>query len=120
MENKEIKYTEKQLEVINHGKGNLLVSASAGSGKTKVLVAKIINMLLKKQVKRKERLVVTVTNDASLELKQRILTELQNSEDEELLKQLDDLTVTDILTFDKFCIKVVREFGYQIGVNNNF
>ena len=53
-------------------------------------------------------------------MKIRLLNELQKSNDSFLREQIDDLSTSDILTFDKFCIKVVREFGYQIGITNNF
>ncbi|MGN1213023.1 MAG: UvrD-helicase domain-containing protein [Christensenellales bacterium] len=124
MENKVVnKYqdlTDEQQQVINHKSGNLLVSASAGSGKTKVLISKIVDIVLNKFATLKQLLVVTFTNDASAEMKIRLASELQSSNDAFLLEQLDDLTNCDILTFDKFCIKVVREFGYHIGVSNNF
>ena len=122
MENKNenVNFTEEQQQVISHKAGNLLVSASAGSGKTKVLIAKIVDYILNDYAKLKDILVVTFTNDASQEIKSRLSNEISNSQKEKLLAQLDDLSTSDILTFDKFCIKVIREFGYKIGVNANF
>lgn len=112
--------TDKQKQVIKHSSGNLLVSASAGSGKTKVLITKLVDLILNKQATLSELLVVTFTNDASTEMKVRLAKELQTSNDDFLRAQLDDLSTSDILTFDKFCIKVVREFGYEIGITNGF
>lgn len=123
MSNQPEKYkdlTDEQKQVIKHKQGNLLVSASAGSGKTKVLITKIVDIVLNKLATLKQLLVVTFTNDASAEMKIRLSNELQNSNDAYLQQQLDDLSTSDILTFDKFCIKVVREFGYQVGMTNNF
>lgn len=121
MENKKTtQFTTQQQQVIDHEKGNLLVSASAGSGKTRVLIAKIVDVILSGKAKLNDLLVVTFTNDASVEIKLRLSKELQNSNNEILYEQLDYLSVCDILTFDKFCIKVIREFGHTIGINSNF
>lgn len=118
--NENVNFTEEQQQVINHKTGNLLISASAGSGKTKVLIAKIVDYILNDYAKLKDILVVTFTNDASQEIKSRLSNEISSSQKEKLLAQLDDLSTSDILTFDKFCIKVIREFGYKIGINANF
>ena len=113
-------WTDAQKDVIMHSKGNLLVSASAGSGKTSVLIEKIVNLILDGQTKLKNLLVVTFTNSASQEIKLRLQKAIEDSGDESLLGQLEDLSTSDILTFDAFCIKVVREFGYTVGQNGNF
>ncbi len=114
------KWTEAQQQVITHNAGNLLVSASAGSGKTSVLIEKIVSLITSKSCHLKNLLVVTFTNAANLEIRQRLTIALQQSGNLELLNELDDLSVSDILTFDSFCIKIVKEFGYEIGQNNNF
>lgn len=113
-------WTDAQKDVIKHSKGNLLVSASAGSGKTSVLIEKIVNLILDGQTKLKNLLVVTFTNSASQEIKLRLQNAIENSGDELLIGQLEDLSTSDILTFDAFCIKIVREFGYTVGQNGNF
>lgn len=114
------KWTQSQQEVIDHKNGNLLVSASAGSGKTSVLIEKIVQLILHGNVHLKNLLVVTFTNSASLEIKQRLQKSLEETGDKTLLLELEDLWNSDILTFDGFCIKVIKEFGYEIGQNNNF
>ena len=113
-------FTDAQYEVLKHKQGNLLVSASAGSGKTSILIEKIVRLIGSGAVRLKNLLVVTFTNNASMEIKQRLFKSLSSSNDEKLLKELDDLSTSDIETFDSFCIKVVKEFGYSIGINNNF
>ena len=114
------KWTEKQQEVISYDAGNLLVSASAGSGKTSVLIEKIVKLITNKSCHLKNLLVVTFTNAASLEIRQRLTKAIQESENKDLLTELDDLSTSDILTFDGFCIKIIKEFGYEIGQNSNF
>ena len=116
----EKKFTEAQTRVLEHSAGNLLVSASAGSGKTSVLIEKIVRLIESGTVKLKNLLVVTFTNSASAEIKQRLYASLAKSENKNLLEQIDDLSVSDILTFDSFCIKVVKEFGYAVSQHNNF
>ena len=116
----EKKFTDAQNRVLKHSAGNLLVSASAGSGKTSVLIEKIVRLIGSGSVKLKNLLVVTFTNSASAEIKQRLYSSLAKSENKNLLEQIDDLSVSDIVTFDSFCIKVVKEFGYAVGQHNNF
>src|SRR5574344_25275 len=116
----EIKFTPEQQKVIEHQDGNLLVSASAGSGKTKVLIAKIVDIVKSKKSKLKNLLVLTFTNSACGEIKQRLQMSLEESGDEVLFEELEDLPVSDILTIDSFCINIVRQFGYSYVLNGNF
>ena len=113
-------WTEPQKKVIKHNAGNLLVSASAGSGKTSVLIEKIISLIIDGKISLKKLLVVTFTNSASLEIKQRLQKAIINSGDDKLIKELENLVASDILTFDAFCIKVIKEFGREIGQDPNF
>ena len=114
------KLTNEQRDVIKEFGKNMLVSASAGSGKTKVLIAKITKILLDEMAKVKDLLVVTFTNAACNEIKERLQKSLIESKNQKLFDQIDDLSVCDILTFDAFCKKVVDEFGYQIAVDGGF
>ena len=80
-------FTDQQWEAIHASGSNLLISASAGSGKTMVLVNRIIEKI-KKGTEIDELLVVTFTNAAAKEMKQRI----QNSLQEEITKDPDSNT----------------------------
>ena len=115
-----IELTVDQQKVIDHKKGNMLVSASAGSGKTKTLIAKIVDILKSQSANVKDLLIVTFTRSASEEIKQRLQEAIQESKDPKIQEQIDDLSLSDILTFDAFCKKVVQEFGYEVGVESGF
>ena len=71
-----INYSEEQKKIIYSDEKTLLVSASAGSGKTKVLVERIVDLVVNKNISLKNMLVVTFTKLASLEMKSRLKQEL--------------------------------------------
>ncbi len=108
-------------------KGNVLVSAAAGSGKTAVLVERVINMLTDKTspVSADRLLIVTFTNAAAAEMRarieKRIYEEIQkNPNDASLQRQKYLLQNADICTIDSFCIKLVRENFEKCGVEPDF
>ena len=69
-------WTEEQLQAINKRGANILVSAAAGSGKTSVLVERIITKVIEDKVDVDKILVVTFTSAAASEMKQRLLKEM--------------------------------------------
>ena len=108
-------------------KGNVLVSAAAGSGKTAVLVERVINMLTDKNsgITADRLLIVTFTNAAAAEMRSRIEKRLyeeiqKNPNDTALQKQKYLLNSADICTIDSFCIKLVRENFEKCGVEPDF
>ena len=116
-----LKFTKEQQQAIESKEKTLLVSASAGSGKTKVLVERIISFIKNDRCSLKNMLVVTFTNMAALEMKTRLKQLLeQNLQDEFFVKQLDELNVANISTFHKFCQNVVKEFFYHVQLDPNF
>lgn len=107
--------------------GNVLVSAAAGSGKTAVLVERVINMLIDKKsaISADRLLIVTFTNAAAAEMRtrieKRICEEIQKYPDDEFLKKQKYLLANaDICTIDSFCIKLVRENFEKCGVSPDF
>ena len=72
-------FSKNQKNVIELINGDLLVSASAGSGKTAVLVQRIINLILNYCVSINEILVITFTNAAAVEMKERIVKALEDN-----------------------------------------
>ncbi len=108
-------------------RGNVLVSAAAGSGKTAVLVERVINMLTDKKspVSADRLLIVTFTNAAAAEMRsrieKRIYEEIQkNPDDVDLQRQKYLLQNADICTIDSFCIKLVRENFEKCGIEPDF
>ncbi|MCH5211564.1 MAG: helicase-exonuclease AddAB subunit AddA [Oscillospiraceae bacterium] len=107
------------------GKGNILVSAAAGSGKTAVLVERIIQKLLNGgSIDR--LLVVTFTNAAAAEMREKIIKslvkELENAENDKetaqhLKKQVHLAESADIMTIDAFCIRVVQNNFHVLGID---
>jgi len=120
-------FTDQQWEAIHTTGSNLLISASAGSGKTMVLVNRIIEHI-KKGTAVDEMLVVTFTNAAAKEMKQRIQQALQeeiNADPEaetrhHLVDQLPKLGHADISTLHSFCLKVIERYYYLIDFDPVF
>lgn len=118
---------EQQKAVAERNK-NLLVSASAGSGKTKVLITRIASMIASKETEISKILVTTFTRLASNEMKTRLvlaLTELRESAETEeeknyLLSQIEDVSVSDISTLHSFCVKMVRKYFSELGIDPGF
>ena len=108
-------------------RGNVLVSAAAGSGKTAVLVERVINRLTDKvsPVSADRMLIVTFTNAAAAEMRTRIEKRLDaecrsNPDDVGLLRQKRLLGSAKICTIDSFCIDLVRENFEKAGVSPDF
>ncbi|MBQ2967989.1 MAG: UvrD-helicase domain-containing protein [Clostridia bacterium] len=110
-----VNWTEDQLCAIRHKEGNMLVAAAAGSGKTAVLVERVIRLLDETDIDK--MLVVTFTNAAAANMKQGIhkaLTQkLEETDDasakEHYARQLSLLPGANITTMHAFCSKFVRE-----------
>ncbi len=117
----------KQQELAINAKGNILVSAAAGSGKTAVLVERVINLLTDKEshVRADELLIVTFTNAAAAEMRSRIekrINEvcLDNPNDPALMEQKHLLGNAKICTIDSFCIDLVRENFDKLDILPDF
>ncbi len=120
------KPTKPQENAINE-EGNILVSAAAGSGKTAVLVERVIKKLCDKEnpVKADELLIVTFTNAAAAEMRSRIEARLdeecrKNPFDAGLLLQKHLLANAKICTIDSFCIDLVRENFDKLDISPDF
>lgn len=122
-----MQWTEKQLDVINTRGRNILVSAAAGSGKTAVLVERIIKMITDadKPTDIDQLLVVTFTRAAASEMRERIRERLEklseeNPEDANIQKQLSFIHNAHITTIDSFCSSVVRENFDKTHLDPNY
>ena len=119
------KFTLEQTEVINHTSGSIMVTASAGSGKTRVMVERFIKLVTEGYARVREVLAVTFTRLAAGELKERLKKALydkikEGGDVERLKEEIDDLPVADISTIDSFCSNIVRKYFYIVGVSPSF
>jgi ATP-dependent helicase/nuclease subunit A len=110
-------WTKEQQAAIDARGCNLLVAAAAGSGKTAVLVERITQLLLKDGVDIDRLLVVTFTNAAAGEMRERIGAALLKAIDEDigedsahLRRQLNLLPKASISTIHSFCMQVIRKY----------
>lgn len=117
-------------------RGNILVNAAAGSGKTAVLVERIIRKLIPSEKNPNpcdvsELLVVTFTNAAASEMRERVGAALtkeftasiqkKDIKTQKILKrQLALLPSADIMTIDSFCLKTIRSYFHILGIDPNF
>lgn len=120
-------WTEKQKKAIDKKGCNILVSAAAGSGKTAVLVERIIKKITDKEnpVDIDRLIVVTFTKAAAAEMKSRIrnaLDEMIESQPESsaLQMQLTLLNNAQITTIDSFCLNIVRNYFSDIDIDPGF
>lgn len=118
--------TKEQSLAINE-KGNILVSAAAGSGKTAVLVERVISLLTDETspVSADKLLIVTFTNAAAAEMRSRIEKRLdeecrKNPQNIGLLMQKHLLPTAKICTIDSFCIDLVRENFEKLDISPDF
>ena len=118
-------FTKEQEKAINDRGHDILVSASAGSGKTTVLVERVLREILAgTQVS--ELLVVTFTKAAAEEMKTRIKNALTQEMAEPgvnrryLREQLNQVDTANISTIDAFCLEVIHRFYYSVDLDPSF
>ena len=121
----EVKWTEEQKQAIYEAGNNILVAAAAGSGKTAVLVERIINKIINENIDIDKLLVVTFTNAAASEMRERVLNAIykkidEEPENEKLQRQITLLNKASICTIDSFCLDVVRNNFFEIDIAQNF
>ena len=120
-----VKWTEEQQQAINEKGANILVAAAAGSGKTAVLVERIINKVINEKIDIDRILVVTFTSAAASEIRERILEAIykkleENPEDTNLQKQINLINKANISTIHSFCLDVIRNNFYELDISSSF
>lgn len=123
----EVKWTDEQQSAIETRNCNLLVAAAAGSGKTAVLVERIIRMITDKEkpVDIDKLLVVTFTNAAASEMRGKIAAAItkeleKNPTSKNLQKQLSLLNKANITTMHSFCLNVIKSNFHIIDLDPMF
>ncbi|WP_428911337.1 helicase-exonuclease AddAB subunit AddA [Niallia sp. Krafla_26] len=120
-------WTDDQWKAIMATGKDILVAAAAGSGKTAVLVERMINKVISKErpINVDELLVVTFTNASAAEMRNRISEALEKAINQDpasthLRKQLSLLNRASISTIHSFCLEVIRKYYYLIDIDPGF
>jgi len=121
-------FTPEQQKIIDRESGNLVVTASAGSGKTSVMTERFISLVLKGRASVDEILCVTFTRLAADELKTRLSKALRKAmlaaddphEAARLRAEIDKLPSAAVSTVDSFCNTLVKKYFYVAGVDPQF
>lgn len=107
-----------QKEAIDIRNTNVVVSASAGSGKTAVLVERLCQLVLKDHISIDSILAMTFTKDAAAEMKARLLSKLKEQpKTDYILQQMALLETASISTIDSFCLSIVQNYYYKIPIS---
>ena len=121
-----VKFTDEQNKAITTTDVSVLVSAAAGSGKTAVLVERILRIILEGKADVDEMLVVTFTKAAAADMRLKLSKAIRKrmhehpEEAKRLKDQLGKLYKAYISTIDSFALRVIREFFYQTDTEPDF
>lgn len=121
-------FNDEQWQAIHQKGSNLLVAASAGSGKTTVLIERILTHLTNQYANLDELLVVTFTESAAKEMKERMEVSLKKTVSStsdaflqrHFLQQINLLPTAHIRTLHSFCLQVIQQFFYLVDFNPSF
>ncbi len=111
----EVKYTIDQQAAITASGQNIIVSAGAGSGKTQVLTARVVHFIKNKHYSLDEFLILTFTNLAAGEMKNRIRKALEN----EGLEDYRKVDTASICTFDSYALSIVKKYHLLLNVSKD-
>lgn len=114
-------WTKEQQEAISDRNKSLLVSASAGSGKTTVMIARIIELMTGVNCERTpitNFLIVTFTKASATDMKKKLIDELLKLDaDDFILDQIENVAVADISDLHSFYSKLISTYFYEIGID---
>ena len=117
----DIKLTPQQQAVVDNRGGALLVSAAAGSGKTKVLIDRVFQRVTQEQANLDDFLMITFTQAAAAELRGKLVKELSvhlaaHPNDRHLQKQMNRVYLAQISTVHAFCGTLLREYAHRLDL----
>lgn len=118
-------WNEQQLKAIHTKQKNILVSASAGAGKTTVLIARLVDLVIKDNISIDHILAMTFTEAAANEMKKRLAAELYTmysksenvAQKQYISEQLSAISNAHISTIHSFCLSILQEFYYIINLS---
>lgn len=121
----EIRLTPEQQAVVDHRGSALLVSAAAGSGKTKVLIDRVLSRVAQEQRNLDDFLMITFTQAAAAELRGKLIDRLSEQlslhpNDRHLQKQMSRVYLAQISTVHAFCAGLLREYAHVLSLPADF
>ncbi len=121
----EPKLTPQQKAVVDNRGGTLLVSAAAGSGKTKVLVDRVMDRILHDGRNINQFLIITFTNAAAAELRSKISRAIvsalgQDPTNRHIQRQMNLISLAQISTVHSFCGNLIRQYGYLLEIPGDY
>lgn len=114
---------KEQKNAIFHDDGNILVSASAGSGKTFVMIQRLIRLISEKKADVSEILAVTFTDSAAADMKDKLkkaIVEKVQQGEKSLAKVIPEVDTADISTMHAFCGRLIRKYFFVVGLSPDF
>lgn len=117
-------FKKEQLTAVQHETGDILVSASAGSGKTFVMISRAIRLICEGKADVSEILAVTFTESAAADMKEKLkktlIEKINQTKDDRLTEQLYLISTADISTLHSFCGRLIRTYFFECGVSPDF
>ncbi|MDD3397500.1 MAG: UvrD-helicase domain-containing protein, partial [Clostridia bacterium] len=117
-----INFLPEQLKILESNDKNIIVSASAGSGKTTVMIEKLIKIITEENIDIKNLLVLTYTKSAAEEMKQKLINALYEKAESNIkyISQIDDVMTADISTLHSFFQKLIKKHFMLVDVDPKF
>ena len=110
------------MAVLENDKKNMLVSASAGSGKTFIMIEYVAQLVVKQKIPVQQLLVLTYTKAAATEMKERLLKKLKEESQKDLfvVEQIDNLSTANICTIHAYCEKCIKKYANLLNISESF
>ena len=120
-----VNLTDEQKAVVNDPGGTLLVSAAAGSGKTMVLIDRVLRIVEEKKCDLDSFLMITFTEAAAAELRGKLIARLSKTlaerpDDRHLQRQMSRVYLAQISTVHAFCSAVLRDYAHKADLPADF
>lgn len=117
--------TKEQQAVVDNCGGTLLVSAAAGSGKTKVLIDRVLKRVEEEHYQIDDFLMITFTHAAASELRGKMIAQLsqrlsERPDDRHLQRQMSRVYLAQISTIHSFCATLLREYAHLLDISGDF
>ncbi len=117
-------FTKEQLQAVMHEQGNVLISASAGSGKTYTMISRVVRLILQQNVSVSHILALTFTEMAAQDMKEKLKKALSDNvageQKNRIFNQLALVPTADISTLHSFCARLIRTYFFEVGLSPDF